>query len=457
MGLDDADVRRLARQERADMPCASMSGGTLCDLRGENVMAARPHRFVLHCIAAVGALVGAAALAESVTAAPADDPRTCIETSSDATIAACTRAITSGKFKQRDLASLHAARGAELSRRGQHDPALADLDLAIKLNPQAALPYYDRGNVHAVKNEIDAAIADYGQAIRLYPEFAAAYATRGSGHLAKDDLAAAIADFDQALRLDPKMAFTYSNRGMAYLKLNQTDRAIADYDTALKLEPNQPYAQYGRGVAKLRKGDTQGGNADIAVAKVRRSDVAEVLARVGVVPPGSVSGSTSATPAPAPAPSAASAPPAAPLAPAATFAPVALGEAPVKTVFEKHKLLGFFAPDCGKPASKDNLYYANRLNGELVQTDQMSSSTDRDFVMFIDKAGEISANEIVVTGTREGQPTNMIWRLESAPGASGMRVRPAEVSWGGKKLVTGEKLADSGREMPWLQRCGAPG
>ena len=141
----------------------------------------------------------------------------------------------------------------------------------------------------------------------------------------------------------------------------------------------------------------------------------------------------------------------------ATLAPAALGQLPVKALFEKHHLLGFFAADCSKPVSKDNPYYGNRLNGAYVQADRMSSSTDRDFVMFLDKAGEMSSTEIVVTGTRDGQPTHMIWRIERAAGGAGMRVRPVEVSWGDKKLVTGEKLADSGQEMPWLQRCGAPG
>jgi len=276
---------------------------------------------------------------------------------------------------------------------------------------------------------MEAAIADYSQAIRLDRQFAAAYANRGNARATEGELGAALNDFDQALRLDPQLAAVYGNRGMVYLKLDQFDRAIADYDAALKLDPDQPYAQYGRGIARLKKGDT-GGNADIAVAKVRRGDVAELFARVGVVAPGS---------APAPGPGKDS-------APAVT----------VKAVFEKHNLLGFFAPDCSKPVSKDNLYYVNRMLGDYVQADQMSGATDRDFFMVIDNAGEMSATEIVVTGTRDGKPLHMLWRFERVAGGTGMRVRPAEVSWDGKKLVSGQRRSSSGREMPWLQRCGAP-
>jgi tetratricopeptide (TPR) repeat protein len=413
---------------------------------------------------ALVALAWLAAPAVSTTAAPTDDMKVCIEASGEPAVIACTRAIASNAFQERDLASLHAMRGAELSRTGQHDLALADYDQAIKIEPSAAsiytgranvylakgdgdraiadysqaikldpqfvMAHYGRGNAHAIKGAMENAIADYSQAIRLDRQFAAAYVNRGNARAAESELGAALNDYDQALRLDPKLASVYGNRGMVYLKLDQFDRAIADYDTALKLDPDQPYAQYGRGIARLKKGDT-GGNADIAAAKTRQGGVAEVLASAGMVVPGS-----------APAPDAGT------------------GSAPavsVKAVFEKHNLLGFFAPDCSKPVSKDNLYYVNRMLGDFVQTDQMSGATARDFFMVIDNAGEMSATEIVVTGTRDGRPLHMLWRFERAAGGAGMRVRAAEVSWDGKKLVSGQRRTSSGREMPWLQRCGAPG
>ena len=415
-------------------------------------------------IAAVGAWAGITALAAA--ASPLDDMKACAGASGETAIIACTRAIASASFKERDLASLHAMRGAELSRSGQHDLALADYDQAIRIEPKAAsiytgranvysakgdsdraiadfgqairldprftLAYFDRGNAHATKGTMDAAIADYSQAIRLDPKLTAAYINRGSVRAAEGELGSALDDYDRALRIDPKLAFVHANRGMVYLKLDHYELAIADFDAALKLNPDQPYAQYGRGIARLKKGDT-GGNADIAAAKVRQGDAAEVLARAGVVAPGSTAGSASAPP-------------------AGTASAQAVS---VKAVFEKHHLLGFFAPDCSKPASKGNLYYLNRMLGDFVQTDQMSGTADRDFFMVLDNAGEMGANEIVVTGTRDGKPTQMLWRVEHA-GVAGVRVRVAEVSWDGKKLVSGQRRTSSGREMPWLQRC-APG
>jgi Tfp pilus assembly protein PilF len=438
----------------------------------------------LNRVIAVGALVGSAALPAPTLAAPANDIRICSSASGEAAIAACTRAIESSNFKGRSVAGLYIMRGVILRNQGEHDRAIADYGQAIRLDPNYASAYTGRAMAYRGKGDLDRAIADYGEAIRLDPKRAFVYHLRGNAYRAKDEIDRAIADYDQAIRLDPKLAAVYYDRGVAYnlkaeigraladydqairldrklflaytnralihLALDQLDRAIADYDAALKLDAKQPEALYGRGIAKLRRGDA-GGNADIAAAKALQGDVGEMFARAGLVAPGSAAASTptprsevTSTPAPAPLP--------APKLPPPPLPPVTLGGS-VKAIFEKHNLLGIFAADCGKPVSKDNLYYVNRLlDADHVQRDQMSGPTMRDFVIFIDQAGEMNSSEVAVSGTRDGKPTNIIWRIERAAG--GTRVQAVEASWGGQKLISGEKVPGSGREVPWLNRCG---
>ena len=120
----------------------------------------------------------------------------------------------------------------------------------------------------------------------------------------------------------------------------------------------------------------------------------------------------------------------------------------VEAVFEKYKLIGTFAVDCSKPASKDNLYFVNRLlDASRVQRDQMSSPTARDYVTIIDKVSELRPNEIAYAGTRDGQPTEGVWRLEAN------RQIGMEVSMAGKKVISGGRLVSSGQPVPWLSRC----
>ena len=88
----------------------------------------------------------------------------------------------------------------------------------------------------------------------------------------------------------------------------------------------------------------------------------------------------------------------------ALMASAARADSP-KQVFERYNQIGTFAWDCSKPASKDNPYYVNRVLGENVQRDQMSGPTTRDSVAIIEQASALGPNELSLSGTRDGEPT----------------------------------------------------
>jgi hypothetical protein len=130
-------------------------------------------------------------------------------------------------------------------------------------------------------------------------------------------------------------------------------------------------------------------------------------------------------------------------------APAALAQASVKALFEKYQLLGTYAVDCSKPASDDNYYYTNRLLGDgAVQRDRMSGPTKRDIVVFFDQATELAPNQISLSGTRDGKPTDSVWRIEAT------RTLIVQSSWDGKKQIDGGKIVANGRDWPWLNKCG---
>jgi len=336
------------------------------------------------------------------------------------------------------------ARGNAYSRKGDNERAIADYDQAIRLNPKLISAYIDRGTVYRANGDGSRAIADYDQAISLDPKLAVAYNGRGIAYRDVGDNDRAIADFGQALRLDPTLYFAHNNRGLAYLKLNELDRAIADYDAALKFDARQARSLFGRGVAKLKKGDAAG-NADIAAAKALQGNIADMFARAGVVAP--AAGSIPA-PTPEPASTSAVAPlPVQKLQPA-LLAPVVLPQESVKTVFEKHNLLGIFAADCSKPASTQNYYYVHRLiDAGHLQRDIMDGPTSRAFVVIIKKAAESKPDEIAVSGTSDGKPFFSVYRIEP----SGMRVLESMVD--GKVEIAGGRFVSEG-ETPSTSQCG---
>ena len=164
-----------------------------------------------------------------------------------------------------------------LSREKQSPPsesddnkgALADYDKAIRLNPNDAEAYLNRGMAYNKIGQYFAAIIDYDTAIRLKPDYAMAYYKRGVAKAGLGQHFAAIADFDTAIRFKPDdlVAYAaYAGRGLVKVKLGQYFAAITDFDTAIRLKSDDPGAYAGRGVAKHKLGRTREGRRDFQTA-----------------------------------------------------------------------------------------------------------------------------------------------------------------------------------------------
>jgi hypothetical protein len=121
----------------------------------------------------------------------------------------------------------------------------------------------------------------------------------------------------------------------------------------------------------------------------------------------------------------------------------------VKAIFEKHNLLGIWAWDCSRPASRNNWYFVHRLvDADHVQRDYMIEPTNRAWFVMVDKAVELNPKEVAIAGTRDGQPADGVWRLQ------GNRMLQWEGSMAGKKQVSAGKLVSTGRDMLWHTKCG---
>ncbi len=172
--------------------------------------------------------------------------------SGDVAIAACTRAIKSGRYKGHELSVKYLNRGVEWKIKKDYDRAAADYGEAIRLDAAYADAYYNRCVLDSIKEDYDRALADCNQAIKLGPSPNAIassggvrlgedrtgadyYAQRGITYLVRKEYDHAIADFDAAIRLYPKDAGTFRNRARAYQAKGDTARADADFDAAKQL------------------------------------------------------------------------------------------------------------------------------------------------------------------------------------------------------------------------------
>jgi len=163
---------------------------------------------------------------------------------------------------------------------GNPDLAIADFTEAIRLNPQDADPYNNRGMVWGTKGDYDRVIADYDEAIRLNPQYANAYHNRGSAWENKGEYERAIADYDEAIRLNPQDDQAYQSRGFAWATQGDYDRAIRDFDAAIRLKPDKALAYRNRGLTRFAQGQIESAEADFFAALRRDpSDVYSVIWR----------------------------------------------------------------------------------------------------------------------------------------------------------------------------------
>jgi tetratricopeptide (TPR) repeat protein len=225
-----------------------------------------------------------------------------------------TELIKGAGFQGAAQGSLKEASGF-LERR-DYDRAIASLDDAIRLDPDAAPAYANRAFAHWNKGNVEAAIRDYGAAIERDPantanrlNRAVALNRKGEHQAAVDDLdrviaaepanaiarnsrcwahavlahlEEALADCNEALKLKPDDADTLASRGFVYLRLGRLDRAIDDYSAVLKNQPKHAGSLYGRGLAKLGRGDRAGGNEDVQAARAVDPDIVAAYARYGI-------------------------------------------------------------------------------------------------------------------------------------------------------------------------------
>jgi lipoprotein NlpI len=234
-------------------------------------------------------LVPAAAQAQ-----PAGDAERCasITNNPDLAIQHCTKAIESGKFTGDPLAKLHYNRGIEWAAKTNYDRAIADYDVAIKLNPRVSDVFHNRGNAWGSKGDHDRAIADYDAAIKLNPKDLSSHSGRAFELTAKGDYERAIADYDVAIKFAPKSSATLLARGRVRFYSGDFQRAVADLEQSLKLDYND-YTALWLHLARKRAGvanaeelfdnetrSSRGGSwpAPIIVLYLGRTDVDSVLA-----------------------------------------------------------------------------------------------------------------------------------------------------------------------------------
>jgi tetratricopeptide (TPR) repeat protein len=157
-------------------------------------------------------------------------------------------------------------------RLGDPDRALAEAEMAVKLDPENWRGYLQRarmkrylkdepgalsdcGRASAIElhepgefsdraelwidvcDRADLAVADKSKAIELAPWWADPYIARGSLYADLGEFEKSIADFNKALGIAPAYSDLYRNRSSAYAEMGNLEEALKDADKAIELAP----------------------------------------------------------------------------------------------------------------------------------------------------------------------------------------------------------------------------
>ncbi|MDQ5825740.1 MAG: tetratricopeptide repeat protein, partial [Chloroflexota bacterium] len=150
-------------------------------------------------------------------------------------------------------ASAHNDSGLLARDSGDLDKAIAEFSEAIRLKPDYAAAYINRGGVYRSQEKYTQSIADFNRAIELVPGNGAAYLERGTTYMYANNNDSAVSDFTRVIELLPNSSEAYYYRGLIYLNQNEYDKAIDDFSKVLALVPTWQDAYGSRGKAYVGK------------------------------------------------------------------------------------------------------------------------------------------------------------------------------------------------------------
>jgi len=123
---------------------------------------------------------------------------------------------------------------------GHNQEAITDFTMAIRIDPDYAEAYYNRGNAllyleeyNDVNQMVRDALADTGRVGHTWCSTCFNRVMK-----AEKNCQDAIDEYTRAVSIAPNYADAYFNRGIAYLYLGNYDDALADYTCTISIDPD---------------------------------------------------------------------------------------------------------------------------------------------------------------------------------------------------------------------------
>ncbi|MDH3819243.1 MAG: FecR domain-containing protein, partial [Myxococcales bacterium] len=146
------------------------------------------------------------------------------------------------------------------------DTALATADRAIASDPKSATAQIALAYARQSVFDLKGARSALERAVELEPDNALAWARLSELHLAFGKAHDAMNAAEKAVQIEPNLARTQSVLGYAYLSKVQTKKARDAFEKAIALDQGDPLPRLGLGLAKIRDGALKEGTREIETA-----------------------------------------------------------------------------------------------------------------------------------------------------------------------------------------------
>ena len=141
--------------------------------------------------------------------------------------------------------------------------ALENVNMVLKLKPDSAIAWLERGMTYYILNRQDEAIADYNRSLAIAEDSRAFYnrgvarwhraASRFGHNFANNPLAIkeaeqVLQDYEMAIKLDPSHDMAYYNRGVVYIRLGNFQQAIIEINKSLDINPKDHLSHFNKAI-----------------------------------------------------------------------------------------------------------------------------------------------------------------------------------------------------------------
>ncbi|NES08197.1 MAG: tetratricopeptide repeat protein [Okeania sp. SIO2F4] len=152
------------------------------------------------------------------------------------------------------MANDYAKQGDQFFLAGRLKEAINAYNQALKIYPEMADVWNNRGVVLTRLKIFDEAIVSYDRALQIRADYADAWNNRGVSLIELQHYQEAINSFEQGIKVKPDYADAWNNRGVCLAKIQKYQEAVKSYNQAIAIKNDYSDAWNNRGVSLMKLG-----------------------------------------------------------------------------------------------------------------------------------------------------------------------------------------------------------